>query len=295
MRDDAEEAKTIFRRERLDEPLEIYSRFFGAFVPIFESIIDKLPNLSAAEPDPEVLAGMVRDADQRTALRYLTGPPISEDDLKTLAETTLSPAALRRDPDQARRVRDVVLHIIDPHRFPWVGQPREPAKHEREQAVVASAALVAARKVETARRKDAKDAQEAQVKELLRGLGFKEVPAREIALLDRAPAPGEFCGESKLGDTRADLVVRLGDKRVMAIECKASNSAVNSFKRVNHEAAGKAAKWLRAFGDRATVPSAVLSGVFNPGNLETAQQAGLSLFWAFRLQDLADFVASSKS
>ena len=63
----------------------------------------------------------------------------------------------------------------------------------------------------------------------------------------------------------------------------------------HEEAAGKAAKWLRAFGDRATVPSAVLSGVFKPTNLETAQQAGLSLFWAFRLQDLADFVASSKS
>lgn len=76
----------------------------------------------------------------------------------------------------------------------------------------------------------------------------------------------------------------------MPIECKASNSAVNSFKRLNHEAAGKAAKWLRAFGDRAIVPSAVLSGVFNAANLETAQSSGLFLFWSFRLRDLADFV-----
>jgi hypothetical protein len=109
-------------------------------------------------------------------------------------------------------------------------------------------------------------------------------------LLDVAPAPGEFCGESQLGDTRADLVVRLCDRRVMPIECKVSNSAVNSFKRVNHEAAGKAARWLAHFGERQVVPSAVLSGVFTPTNLETAQQGRLSLFWAFRLQDLADFV-----
>lgn len=237
---------------------------------------------------------MVRDKDRRTAFRYLAAPPISEDDLKTLAETTLSASALTQNPDQARRVRDIVLHIIDPHRFPWLGELRDPADHERDRAIVASAALVATKKVETSRRKDAKDLQESKVKDLLHGLHLTEVPPRDIPLLDLAPAPGEFCGESKLGDTRADIVVRLYDRRVMPIECKVSNSAVNSFKRINHEAAGKSAKWLRAFGDRATVPSAVLSGVFKPSNLETAQQAGLSLFWGFRPQDLADFIASTK-
>jgi hypothetical protein len=237
---------------------------------------------------------MVRDKDDRTAFRYLAAPPISEDDLKTLAETTLSATALQRNLDQAQRVRDTVLHIIDPHRFPWIGRGRKPSAHERELAIIASAAMVATKKVETRRRKDAKDVQEAQVKNLLRSMEFKEVRPRDISLLDAAPVPGEFCGEGKLGDTRADLVVRLHDRRVMPIECKASNSAVNSFKRVNHEAAGKAAKWLRAFGERATVPSAVLGGVFNSNNLETAQQAGLSLFWAFRLQDLANFIRSTK-
>lgn len=237
---------------------------------------------------------MVRDDQKRTAFRYLAGPPISEDDLKTLAETTLSAQALRRNPDQASRVRDIVLHILDPHRFPWIGEGRAPDPHERERAVIASAALVAAKKVETSRRTDAKDVQEERVKELLRGIGLSEVAPREIPLLDDAPAPGEFCGESKLGDTRADLVIRLYDRRVMAIECKVSNSAVNSFKRVNHEAAGKAARWLRHFGERAVVPAAVLSGVFTPANLLSAQQGGLALYWAFRLDDLAGFVQGTK-
>lgn len=294
LQEDAEAAKSIFRRERLDEPLELYSRFFDAFVPIFRSVIEKLPDLSAKEPDPAILADMVRNKDKRTAFRYLTAPPISEDDLKTLAETTLSAASLTKNPDQAQRVRDIVLHVIDPHRFPWVVKSRLPEEHERQQAIIASAAMVAWKKVETSRRKDAKDVQEANVKELLRNLDFKEVAPRDIPLLDAAPALGEFCGESKLGDTRADLVVRLYDRRVMAIECKVSNSAVNSFKQVNHEAASKAAKWLRAFGERATVPSAVLGGVFNPSNLESAQLAGLALFWGFRLQDLGDFIRSAK-
>ncbi len=237
---------------------------------------------------------MVGDAAQRTAFRYLAAPPISEDDLKTLADTTLSASNLRRNREQAQRVRETVLHIIDPHRFPWVIESRRPRGDERDRAVIASAALVATRKVETSRRKNVKDAQELCVKDTLRRAKFAEVEPRDIQLLDQAPDPGQFCGESKLGETRADIIVRLYDRRVMPIECKVSNSAVNSFKRLNHEAVGKSTKWLKAYGERATVPSAILGGVFNPNNLETAQQAGLSLFWAFRLKDLTNFIASTR-
>lgn len=96
-------------------------------MPVFNGIIDLLPDLTAPDLDPETVVDLVRDGDVRTAFRYLAAPPISEDDLKTLAETTLSASALRKDPAQARRVRDIVLHIIDPHRFPWVGEQRQPS------------------------------------------------------------------------------------------------------------------------------------------------------------------------
>ncbi len=262
---------------------------------MFAAVIDRLPALTREAVDPADIADLVGDREARVAFRYLAAPPISEDDLKTLAETTLSAAALRRDADGARRVRDTVLHIVDPRRFPWIGEGREPTERERDRAVAASAVLAAARKVETSRRADAKKEQEETVKARLREIGFVEVPPREIALLDAAPAPGEFCGESKFGDSRADLVVRLHDRRAMPLECKASNSAVNSFKRINHEAAGKARAWLAGFGRRQTVPAAAISGVFNPRNLETAQAEGLALFWSHRLEDLADFIDATRS
>ncbi len=287
---DSKRARDIFRKERLEEPLELYGHFFETFAPVFERLIASLPEMASHEMSSETLASLVSDSDARTAFRYLAAPPISEDDLKTLAESTLSASALRNDPDQSRRICDTVLHILDPHRFPWVRRRQDPDPHEKERAIVASAALVAAKKVETKRRIDPSKTQETAVKELLSGLGFEEVPRREIALPDAAPKPGCFCGESKFGDTRADIVVRLHDRRIMPVECKVSNSEVNSFKRVNHEAAGKARTWLKSFGHRATVPAAVLTGVFKAGNLETAQAEGLSLFWSHRLKDLADFV-----
>ena len=91
-----------------------------------------------------------------------------------------------------------------------------------------------------------------------------------------------------------DLYNSLYDRRVLALECKASNSEVNSFKRVNHEAAGKARAWIAAFGQRQVVPCAVLSGVFNPDNLATAQGEGLALFWLHRLDDLQAFIETTR-
>ena len=251
----------------MTETLGFYSAQFGTFVHVFEKLVDQLPELEEPDFDPETLAGILKDDDSRTAFRYLAAPPISEDDLKTLSESTLAVSTLRQDHQQARRVRDIVFRIIDPHRFPWIVDHRSPSHLEKAQAIIASAVLVSARKIETARRGIAKQLQESAVKEFLLGADLHEVDVRDMNLLSAAPSPGEFCGESNLGGTRADIVVRLYDGRLMPIECKVSNSAVNSYKRVNHEAAGKARGWITAFGQRQIVPAAVIAGVFNPGNL----------------------------
>ena len=282
---DAETAKAAFRKRRLREPLALYSRFFKSFAPVVADMIDRLPSLTNAL-EAETVADIVADDELRTAFRYLAAPPVSEDDLKTLAETNLSATALRSDGEQARRVRETVLQVMDPHRFPWLAENRSPTESERLRAIVSSTALIATRKVETARRSAAKDEQERAVKDTLLRAGLVEAPAREIPMLDAAPRSAEFCGECSLGGTRADLVVRLPDGRVAAVECKASNSAVNSYKRVNHEALSKARTWLEAFGRRQVVPVAVIDGVFNPTNLAEAQSGGLTIIWRHRLSDL---------
>ena len=95
--------------------------------------------------------------------------------------------------------------------------------------------------------------------------------------------------------TRADVIVRLHDGRVLAIECKVSNSGVNSYKRLIHEAAGKATTWYAKLGTAQIVPAAVLSGVFTTANLAKAQnETNVFLFWTHRLSDLADFVRNAK-
>jgi hypothetical protein len=291
---DAGIARERFRANRLDEPLDLYIEFFDAFVPVFDQLVGRLEDLGDDSLVAEQLADIMANPNAKIALRYLTAPPISEDDLKTLADARLSAGALRRDTEAAKRVRDIVLHVIDPRRFPWIAEQRLPTRPERERAIIASAALAAAQRVQTKRRNDAKKEQEQAVSALLVAMGLTELPARDIPFIADAPEPGCFCRESQLGPTRADVVIGLFDRRVLAIECKVSNSEVNSFKRVNHEAAGKATTWLNAFGAaRQVVPAAVLSGVFKPQNLDEAQGQHLHLFWSHRLADLRTFVRAT--
>jgi hypothetical protein len=81
----------------------------------------------------------------------------------------------------------------------------------------------------------------------------------------------------------------------MPLECKVSNSATNSIKRLNNDAAVKATEWIAQFGTAGVVPAAVLSGVFNLRHLEYAQDRGLAIFWAHSLHHLSDWIAETRS
>ncbi|MEO8648322.1 MAG: XamI family restriction endonuclease [Acidobacteriota bacterium] len=57
----------------------------------------------------------------------------------------------------------------------------------------------------------------------------------------------------------------------MPIECKVSNSATNSVKRLNNDAAAKAETWIKDFGEMVVVPVAVLGGVYKRRNCVSAK------------------------
>lgn len=280
-----------FREERLQEPLEQYLDTFDTYRGVVEDLLEATVDLTKlTPPDLDVLTNPAL----REALRYLAGPPISVDDLKVLAEASLAPNRLRNDPQMAQRVVETILLALDRRRFPWVAEEREPEPSERQAASLASASLMATQRLSTARRSESKEAQEDAVADALSEARFNEVPTRPIATLGDAPAEGEFCRESLFGTRKADFVVGLWDGRKMPIECKVSNSSTNSVKRLNNDAAVKATVWLEEFGTAQTVPAAVIAGVFKAHNLKDAQQKGLTLFWAHRLDAMREWIDSSR-
>lgn len=281
----------VFRRRRIEEPLDEYLDYFDQYQGIVEDLLESTVDLSKLN---DQLIEVVTDPNLLEALRYMVGPPISEDDLKTVAEVALTPSRLRKNPDMAKAIAHVVLNGLDRRRFPWVSAQRDPTEAERSSAVLASAALLATSRVQTKRRNTEKERQEEDVMQAFAGSGMKRVGPRMVEVLSDAPEPGEFCGESMLGTAKADIIVGLWDGRIMPIECKVSNSAINSVKRLNRDAASKAEAWRHDFGATQVVPSAVLSGVYKLHNLQDAQDRGLSLFWAHDLDRLVQFVDATK-
>ena len=285
-------AVEAFRLERFQEPLEQYLAHLDECLGTIEELVELTVDLTELrERAPEVAA----EARYIEALRFLAGPFISVDDLRVIAQTSLAPTALRADPEAAARVVETVLAGLDRRRFPWVGEGRDPHEDEKPAAALATASLMATERVRTLRRNEARVLQEPAVADAQRCAGVRVVAApRVIRTLEEAPGPGEFCTERTFGDRKADLVVGLWDRRRMPLECKASNSATNSYKRVNHEAASKAETWLQDFGRSQVVPAAVLSGVFKRANLEDAQARGLTLLWAHRLDDLLAWISRTR-
>lgn len=285
-------ALNVFRRERIDEPIEAYRIAFEDKQSAFEDLLEQTVDL--AQLKAHALA-VVKDHRLFEALRYLAGPPISEDDLKVLVgATTISSTSLARDQTLATKLIDTVLPVIDRQRFPWVMEVREPGMTELKAAVIASAALLATQRVQTNRRNTGKKEQEQKVEDLLASIGYRRIAARVVQQSAEGPAPGEFCRESMLVGTKADVLVGLWDRRMMPIECKVSNSFTNSIKRLNREAAGKAEQWRNGLGRVNVAPTAVLSGAFKLKPLEDAQSRGLSLFWADDLGKMADWINATK-
>ena len=281
----------IFRVQRMAEPLEAYLEAFDDYQGVVEDLLETTVDLT--DLDSTALS-ILTDPKLLEAFRYTAGPPISADDLKTIAESVLTASRHKTDAEMVRRIVQVILAGLDRRRFPWVAERREPTEAERHAAVLASAALMAMRKAETSRRGDEKDKQEERVEAALLEAGFVKVPTRKVTTLALAPNAGEFCRESYLGNRKADFIVGLWDRRVMPVECKVSNSSTNSVKRLNNDAAVKAETWRSDFGQRNVVPAAVLSGVYKLHNLLDAQERGLSLFWAHDLKGMLGWIESTR-
>lgn len=289
---DRQTAIELFRTERIQEPLDQYLEFYQAARDAAENLLEYTVDLQdILTLAPEVMV----DEELVDIARYLASPPLSVDDLKTVSGVSLAAGLIRKDPERGRLLMSTILLGLDRERFPWYAENRAATPDERSTAVVATASMLAMRRMETFRRTEGKKVQEAALREYLTEVcGYTEVATRNISNLSQAPNPGEFCGECLVGSRLADVPVRLWDGRLMPVECKVSNSATNSVKRINNDAAAKAVTWRQEFGSANCVPAAVMSGCFSMTTLTSSQTAGLTLFWAHDLAGMRDFISRTR-
>ena len=269
------------------EGTQAYVDAFGRLRPIVEEAFRASSDLREWDP-----ALVVERPELVAPMRYLIAPLISADDLDTLVEGRTRNKRLA--PELAERIVRLVSNGLDPIRYPWLADGRIPTVAERAAAVDWTTGIWASEHVRTARKTESSRRQEAAVADILREAGYEHSAKRRFTSLDEMPR-GSFGGEAVLAGTKADVPVRLHDGRLLAIECKVSNSAVNSVKRLLRETGGKARTWCEAYGQQ-VVPAAVLSGVFKLNDLLAAQESHrIALFWETDLSPLRDFLERTRT
>jgi len=255
-----------------------YARHFQACRGLVQSLFDTTRDLRDFNPEK------MESAQLLNAARFLSVPPWSEDDLATVSGTDVT-----KRKTVPRAVLESAVRVLqvgwDRDRFPWISADREPSPQERDIAVRWTASIWAIERLRTERRLESSKEQQAAVESLLSKIGYSKDPAKEIKW-PHSLSVGKFAAGAILADHQCDVAVRLPDERLVAIECKVSNSSLNSIKRLINDAGVKARDWRARFGD-AVVPAVVLSGVYKLINLQRAQREfGMSIFWDHDLEAL---------
>jgi len=273
-------AEALFTERRREEGPRAFEAMYLSLRPTVADLFersDDLRSLNASifESNP----------DAWQVSRYVTGPPISQEDLWTLVG---GPKFKRVPAEFAEATADAIRVVIDPIRFPWIAQHRSATNEERERAIMATALLWAAQQVGTVRRGEASMRQELQTASALSDAGIDFDPARsKVQFIDEL-ARGTYSRERVIAGSKCDVPARLRDGRLFTIECKVSNGPKNGWKRLNREVGGKAVTWRSAFGSN-LVAAVVLAGVFDLSALKGARDQGVTIFWDHELEPLTDF------
>lgn len=291
----ADAARESFREERIASErywASLYRDEFELACHQVEQVFEITNNLSDLEGHAvDLLGGGYLDT-----LRYMTCPVVSADDFKSVSGVGTTARNRLADPDLARDAMSYLSRNLNECLFPWMHEGIEPTQVDLEAAKRTIAALVAEQKIKTLmRNRPSRDQEEAVRSALIKQARFKMVSAHPIDIVSDAPQPGQvFDKETSVGGVRADIVLGLHDGRFMALECKVSNSGVNSYKRLNHEVTDKVEKWSAMFGNNGVVGGCVLQGIFEVDNLMSAQQSGVSIFWSRDLGALVSYVESTR-
>jgi hypothetical protein len=281
-------ALAVFVQKRLKEGTAPYRAAFREAREVVQRMFQATDNLRALTVE------VVQDSPWLIEpARYLGGPPLSQDDLDTL---TGGKIAHRKSVDRetASRAVDALRSFLDPFRCPWLAGSQTPSQLQLDAAIDWTASLWAVERCKTSRRGESSSMQEKAVAAMFHQCGLTEAKRlRRIRSLDEL-SRDHFTREVIVGNAKADLAVRLSDGRFLAVECKVSNSALNSVKRLNRETVGKAETWRTLYGQQ-VVTAAVLGGVYKVSNLIDAQKAGVFIFWEHDLDPLEAFVRRTTS
>ena len=245
----------------------------------------------------DIEGALISSGGHTLVYRQLLAPPLSQDQFGLVCPAWKKSSEGNATPVSEEIARVAALAIrerLDHGLIKWLSGGRQPSRRDAITVLRVASTLMAQQKVSTARRSRLASEQEHAVTELLLADGWTRSPSKLIDLR-AAVAPRHFMHKTRFATNTAtpqevDIACGLPNTYVLAMECKVTNDATNSVKRVN-DVLKKASAWSAHWGSFVKT-AALLQGVINPRDVQRLADAGIHVFWSHDLGEFHHWLAA---
>lgn len=253
--------------------------------------------LSASQNLRNLDSALLADGNHMLIFRHLLAPPKSQDQFKLLCNQWSKGSEKSGRPqnlEAVSAVSEVLGQWMDKDIAPWLAADRGPEDRERELLIERVISFIAPKLTATQKRNRLSAEQENAVVELLKTLGWEQLPS--VTIDTRAAiAPKHFMNKTRFATAtttaqEVDIACGFSGSYVAAMECKVTNDATNSVKRVN-DVLKKASAWKAHWGSFVET-AAMLQGVIKPEDVQRLTDEGVRVFWSHDLDAFSAWVQS---
>ncbi len=229
-------------------------------------------------------------------LRHLFAPPISQDQLKLIVRSYPKGAEKKSSRLNKQAANDFATAFAqrrDPTLTAWLPTNANPNRRQIRRVLDTLTPMIANQIFNTVRRNRLSDEQEKAVVALLEAKGWSRSPSSTVNNGSDLP-PRHFMRKTRCKTRTAtkevDIACGVNPSLIMAMECKVSNDATNSVKRVS-DVMDKTKAWNDQWGGFIQT-AALLQGVIAFKDVARLLDSDVLVFWSHDLQPLADWLDS---
>jgi len=229
-------------------------------------------------------------------LRHLFAPPISQDQLKLILPSYPKGAEKKATGLSKQAADDFAAAFAarrDKSLTAWLSSNANPNRRQIKRLLHTVTPMISSQIFNTVRRNRLSDDQEKAVVALLESKGWTRSPSSTVNNTADLP-PQHFMRKTRCKTRTAtkevDIACGVNPSLIMAMECKVSNDATNSVKRVS-DVMDKTKAWNDQWGGFIQT-AALLQGVVAYKDVARLLDSDVLVFWSHDLQPLAEWLDS---
>lgn len=244
----------------------------------------------------DLQGSLTRTGRHLLVLRHLFAPPISQDQLKLIVPS-YPKGAEKRDSRLSSKAADEFAGAFAARRdkglTAWLTTNSNPNRRQVKRLLDTLTPMISSQIFNTVRRNRLSNEQEMAVVGLLEGKGWTRSPSTTVNNTADLP-PLHFMRKTRCRTRTAtkevDIACGVSPSLLLAMECKVSNDATNSVKRVG-DVMDKTKAWNDQWGGFIQT-AALLQGVVAMKDVKRLLDSDVLVFWSHDLQPLADWLDS---